>query len=98
MLRNPPSRGRWASMRGTNTQNILPRRRRIKIAQHNCRGSNSVFISLFHIMKRVDISFVCVQDPPLYNGQPLRALGYECISSTTYQSASVHLCFFESFT
>jgi len=31
-------------------------------------------------MNGFDISFVCVQDPPLFNGQPLRAPGYECIS------------------
>jgi len=31
-------------------------------------------------MKGFDVSFICVQDPPLFNGQPLRAPGYECIS------------------
>jgi len=31
-------------------------------------------------MTGFDISFVCVQDPPLFNGQPLRAPSYECIS------------------
>ena len=31
-------------------------------------------------MKGFDGSFICVQDPPLFNGQPLRAPGYECIS------------------
>jgi len=31
-------------------------------------------------MTGFDISFVCVQDPRLFNGQPLRAPGYECIS------------------
>jgi len=51
----------------------------MSFAQHNCRGSNDVFISLFHIVKGYGISFVCVQDPPLYAGAPLRAPGYECI-------------------
>ena len=59
------------------------KRVKIKIAQHNCRGSNDVFITLFHIVKNFDISFVCVQDPPLYNGEPLRAPGYECVFQKT---------------
>ena len=44
-------------------------------------------------MKGFDISFVCVQDPPLYNGQPLRAPGYECISLTT---TKVRMCTYVS--
>jgi len=43
-------------MRENGTQNTIPRRWRIKIAQHNCRGSNSGLISLFHIMKGFDVS------------------------------------------
>jgi len=70
-------------MRGNSTQNTIPRRQRIKIAQHNCRVSNSVFIMLFHSVKGFDVSFICVQDPPLFNGQALRAPGYECISLNT---------------
>jgi len=31
-------------------------------------------------MKGFDVSIICVQDPQLFNGQPLRAPGYECIS------------------
>jgi len=34
-------------------------------------------------MKGFDISFECVQGPPLYNGQPRRAPGYECILLVT---------------
>jgi len=65
-------------MEGSQDANRM-KRVRIKVAQHNCRGSNDVFISLFHIVKNFDISFVCVQDPPLCNGDPLRAPGYECV-------------------
>src|ERR1700710_47351 len=52
---------------------------RLNCIQHNCRGSNDVFLTLFHIVKGFNVSFVCVQDPPLYAGNPLRAPGYECI-------------------
>jgi len=31
-------------------------------------------------MKGFDVFFICVQDPRLFNGQPLRGPGYECIS------------------
>jgi len=62
---------------------------KIKIAQHNCRGSNDVFITLFHIIKGFDISFVYVQDLPLYRGDPLRATEYECILQKT---AEVRVC------
>ena len=50
----------------------------VKVTQYNYRGSNDVFITLFHIVKNFDISFVCVQDSLLYNGKPLRAPGNEC--------------------
>jgi len=59
------------------------KRVRLKVAQHNCKGSNNAFIILFHIVKKFDIFFVCVQDPPLYKGDPLRAPGYECIFQKT---------------
>jgi len=52
---------------------------RFSFAQHNCRESNDLFISLFHIVKGYNVFFVCVQDLPLYRGNPPRAPGYECI-------------------
>ena len=52
---------------------------RLNFVQHNCRGSNDVFLTLFHVVKGFNVSFICVQDPPLYAGCPLRAPGYECI-------------------
>ena len=55
------------------------KRLKIKVAKHNCKGSNDLFIMLFHIVKNFNVSFVCVQDPLLYNREPLRAPGYECI-------------------
>ena len=66
---------------------------RINVAQHNCRGSNDVFLSLFHIVRNFKVSFVCVQDPPLYNGEPLRAPGYECLF---LKSVKVRVCTYVS--
>ena len=36
-----------------------------------------VFITLFSLIKNRNISFVCLQDPPLFQGSPLRAPGYQ---------------------
>jgi len=68
---------------------------KIKIAQHNCRGSNNVFIMLFHIIKEFEISFVCVQDRPLYCGDLLRAPGYECIFQKTGRFGFVLMFLYE---
>jgi hypothetical protein len=54
------------------------------IIQHNCRGSNLVLIPLFQMLKTYNVSFICIQDPPLFTGKPLRASsGFECIASNT---------------
>ena len=49
----------------------------LSIVQHNCRRSNVVFITLFSLIKNRNISFVCLQDPPLFQGTPLKAPGFQ---------------------
>jgi len=36
------------------------------IVQHNCRGSNLLFLTLFSLIRNRDISFVCLQDSDLF--------------------------------
>jgi len=40
-----------------------------------------VFLTLFSLIRNRNVSFVCLQDPPLFQGDPLRAPGYQCFSS-----------------
>jgi hypothetical protein len=65
----------------TSVRNTIPPI--LSIIQHNCRGSNLVFISLFQMLRTHNISFICLQDPPLFAGKPLRAPGFECIAPNT---------------
>jgi len=53
----------------------------LTIIQHNCRGSNLVFLTLFSLIRTRNISFVCLQDPPLYQEELLRAPCYLGFSS-----------------
>jgi len=52
--------------------------RYFSIVQHNCRGSNSLFLTLFSLIRNRNVSFLCLQDPPLFQGSPLRAPGFQC--------------------
>jgi len=54
------------------------------IVQHNCRGSNLVFLTLFLLIRNRNVSFVCLQDPPLFQGSPLRAPGFQCYVSNIF--------------
>ena len=45
------------------------------------------------MVRNFKVSFVCVQDPPLYNGEPLRAPGYECLF---LKSVKVRVCTYVS--
>jgi len=54
------------------------------IVQHNCRGSNLVFLTLFSLIRSRNVSFVCLQDPPLFQGSPLRAPGFQCYVSNIF--------------
>src|SRR6266481_4118424 len=47
--------------------------------QHNCCGSNQVFISLFSILKTFKPDVIAIQDPFLLNGKPLNAPGFTLI-------------------
>ena len=53
----------------------------LTVLQHICQGSNLVFLTLFSLIRNRNVSFVCLQDPPLFQGDPLRAPGYQCFSS-----------------
>ena len=54
------------------------------IVQHNCRGINLVFLTLFSLIRNRNVPFVCVQDPPLFQGSPLRAPGFQCYLSNVF--------------
>jgi len=54
------------------------------IVQHNCRGSNLVFLTLFSLIRNRNVSFVCLQDPSLFQGSPLRAPGFQCYVSNIF--------------
>src|SRR6266852_7435322 len=51
----------------------------LNIFQHNCCGSNLVFLSLFSNLKTLKPDIVAVQDPFLLNNRPLNAPGFTLI-------------------
>src|SRR6266852_2302367 len=51
----------------------------LNIFQHNCCGSNLVFLSLFSNLKTLKADIVAVQDPFLFNNKPLNAPGFTLI-------------------
>jgi len=54
------------------------------IVQHNCRGSNLVFLTLFSLIRNRNVSFMCLQDPPLFQGSPLRTPGFKYYVSNIF--------------
>src|SRR6266481_4749616 len=69
-----------ANNRSSNTTH--PRRFKqnsLNIFQHNCCGSNQVFISIFSILKTLKPDVIAIQDPFLFNGKPLNAPGFTLI-------------------
>jgi len=54
------------------------------IVQHNCRESNLVFLTLFSLIRNRNVSFVCLQDSPLFQGSPLRAPGFQYYVSNIF--------------
>jgi len=40
--------------------------------------SNLVFLTLFSLIRNRNVSFVCLQDPPLFHGSPLRVPVFQC--------------------
>ena len=51
----------------------------LNIFQHNCCGSNQVFLSLFSNLKTLKPDIIAIQDPFLFNGKPLNAPGFTLI-------------------
>jgi len=43
-----------------------------------------VFLTLFSLIRNRNVSFVCLQDPPLFQGSPLRAPGFQCYVSNIF--------------
>jgi len=54
------------------------------IVQHNCRGRNLVFLTIFSLIRNRNVFFMCLQDPPLFQGSPFRALGFQCYVSNIF--------------
>jgi len=74
----------------------------LTVLQHNCWVRNLVFLTLFSLIRNRNVSFVCLQDPLLFQGDPLRAPGYQCFSShvsgqkkrvATYVNCFLTACF-----
>src|SRR6266446_2010154 len=66
--------------RSSNTS--LPSRTKqnsLNIFQHNCCGSNNVFLSLCSILKPLKPDVIAVQDPYLFNNRPLNSPGFTLI-------------------
>ena len=51
----------------------------LNIFQHNCCGSNLVFLSLFSNLKTLKPDIVAVQDPFLFKDKPLNTPGFTLI-------------------
>ena len=43
-----------------------------------------MFLTLLSLIRNRNISFVCLQDPPLFQGSPLRAPGFQCFVSNIF--------------
>src|SRR5215204_1689268 len=82
---SPPSSSQSSAGSSASTSHSL------HIVQHNCRGSNSVFLSLFSSFKRSPPDIVAIQDPYLFHGLPLRALDYILISPSPPTSFKIYV-------
>src|ERR1700709_806824 len=51
----------------------------LNIFQHNCCGSNLVFLSLFSNLKTYKPDIIAVQDPFLFNNKPPNSPGFTLI-------------------
>src|SRR6266481_1565393 len=68
--------------RNRSSNTFLPSRTKqnsLNIFQHNCCGSNNVFLSLCSILKPLKPDVIAVQDPYLFNDKPLNAPGFTLI-------------------
>ena len=60
-----------------------------RIFQHNCRGSNVVFLSFCSIVRSCSPSLLVVQDPFLFKGSPPRAPGFISLYDSSLLSPRV---------
>ena len=60
-----------------------------RIFQHNCRGSNVVFLSFCSIVRSPSPSLLVVQDPFLFKGSPPRAPGFISLYDSSLSSPRV---------
>src|SRR6266852_1064031 len=61
------------------TQSSAKTQDSLNIFQHNCCGSNLVFLSLFSNLKTLKPDIVAVQDPFLFNNRPVNTPGFTLI-------------------
>src|SRR6266852_5911307 len=61
------------------TQSGHAKQNSLNIFQHNCCGSNNVFLSLCSILKPLKPDVIAVQDPFLFNDRPLNTPGFTLI-------------------
>ena len=69
-------------MESTVTPPVHTRLTSLSVVQHNCRGSNVVFLTLFSLIWNRNVSFLCLQDPLLFQDEPFRPPGYQCFVSS----------------
>lgn len=67
----------------------------LQITQHNCAGSNAIFLSLFSsFSKKNPPLIVAIQEPCLFNNVPLHAPAYSCIFPSSSTNDKVLACFY----
>src|SRR6266849_9886027 len=71
------------------TQPSHAKRSSLNIFQHNCCGSNNVFLSLCSILKPLKPDVIAVQDPFLFNDRPLNAPGFTLVFNHVSRSPKV---------
>ena len=67
----------------SNPSPLNPRLESFRIFQHNCRGSNVVFLSFCSIVRSRSPTLLVIQDPFLLNGSPPHAPGFVSLYDTT---------------
>src|SRR6266849_2488485 len=83
MTLKPPRRHRFSSPSRPAKQDFLNN------IQHNCCGSNPLFLSLCSIFKPLKPDIIALQDPFLFNGKPLNAPGFTLIFDHAASAAKV---------
>src|SRR3978361_1893689 len=83
MPTNPTEKPKSTNPSRPQTQNSL------NIYQHNCCGSNPVFISFFSIIKSKNPDIIAVQDPFLWNSKLLSAPSFTLIYENSFPKPKV---------